>query len=215
MLAYNQHIVNNCTWRGCPWPSQRGGDAVVLRPYQLTRCCVTRATLHSDITSAGAVLQHSRRLANWRGTCEWSMGAVPARTSTLNIAMREVKRFRSHSACVHMPSVSTTYGLTRQVATTHTVAIIWPHLKAHSSPCTHPHSPVGFGYTSPSLVGCMRGALQARSLFPADRTATTLPFRVQSAESCFTGQSVDRQSVKRRPTVFSSILLTAMSITDY
>jgi len=51
-------------------------------------------------------------------------------------------------------------------------------------------------YTSPSAAAC-RATLQACTLFPADHTAAALPFGVQSAESCFSGQMVER-----RPVVF-------------
>jgi len=72
--------------------------------------------------------------------------------------------------------------------------------------------PATFGYMCPSAAAC-GAALRVCSLFPADCTAATtatLLFGVQSSESCFTGQLVER-----RPVVFGSGLLTAISIIDY
>jgi len=65
---------------------QCGSAAVALGPCQLARCCLTRGTVHSVITAAGAVLQCSHAWENWRGTCERSTGMVMARTSLLNTA---------------------------------------------------------------------------------------------------------------------------------
>jgi len=70
---------------------------------------------------------------------------------------RVVKRFRSQSVCVGMPSVSTTYGLTGQATTTRTIAIIRLHFAAHSLPCTCLPPPAGFGCMSPLVAVC--GAL--------------------------------------------------------
>jgi len=121
---------------------------------------------------------------------------------------RVVKYFRGRSMCVGMSNVSTTYGLSGQAATTRTVAIIRLHFAAPSLPCTCLPPPAGFGCMSPLVAAC--GALRACSLFPENHTATAVLFGVQSAESCFAGQLVDR-----RPAVFYSGLPTAMSIIDY
>lgn len=65
---------------------------------------------------------------------------------------------------------------------------------AHRHPAPHrlyPAAPAGLGYASPAAAGP-----RASGLFPAaDHTAAAaaLPFGVQSAESCFGGQSVDRR----------------------
>lgn len=68
----------------------------------------------------------------------------------------------------------------------------------------YPSAPTGFDYTSHSTAATPR----ACGLFTADRTAAAaaaaLPFGVQSAESCLTGQTVER-----RPTEFASGLATA------
>jgi len=157
MLAYNRHIVNNCTWCSRPRPSQRGGTAVALQPNQLARCCLIRGTVHSDVAAAGAVLQHSRALANWWGTCKRSTGVVPATTSSLNTAVCVVRHFCSWSVCVSMPSVSTLSWLTGQAATTRTIAITWltsPH-SVHLVPVYALMAAV-FSYMSPSSAAACR-----------------------------------------------------------
>jgi len=180
--------------------------------------------VHSDITAAGAVLQCSCAPANRRGTCKWSMGAVPARTSTLNRGLRHSsllntldvrgktlpwpgRACRRADTCISVRIASTTSWLTGQAATTHTIAITWPHL-------TLPHT-VHFVqvYTRCLLLGgCMSGTLRACSLFPANRTAATLPFGVQSAESF---RTFARELVGDRQSLFGSSVPTAVSLIDY
>jgi len=144
-------IIANCTWRCHPWLPQRSraDAAVALQTYHLAQCCLTRETVHSDVTTAGNVLQRSGTQANWRGTCKWSTGAVPARTSTLNTATCVVKCFRSRSVCwrytcVGVPNTSTTSWLTGQAVTTRTVAVTRLHL---------PHTVHFVSVYAPSLPG--------------------------------------------------------------
>jgi len=63
--------------------------------------------------------------------------------------------------------------------------------------------------TFPSLAVC-GATLRAYGLFLAECPATALPFRPQSPESCFAGQSIEW-----RPAVFISCLPPAMSIIDF
>jgi len=116
--------------------------------------------------------------ANWRGICKRSMGAVLARTSTLRCV---VKHFLSRSARIGLlTSACTTYGLTEQAATAHTIAITRPHLTIHSSPCTHLCPPAEFGDTSPSAAACGAHYEHVVSSRP-----TTLPFdRRHSVAAC-------------------------------
>ena len=69
----------------------------------------------------------------------------------------------------------------------------------------YPSAPTGFGYASTSAAAC-GAARRPCSLFPADpaAAAAALPFGVQSADSCFGGQSVER-----RPADLGSGLATA------
>jgi len=71
----------------------------------------------------------------------------------------------------------------------------------------YPSAPTGFGYSSQSAAACT-ATPRGCGLFAADRTAAAaaaaLPFGVQSAEQCLTGQSVER-----RPTELGSGLATA------
>jgi len=170
------------------------GAAGALGLYQLDRRGLTIETIHSNFAAAGAVLRCSHAPANHFATCKWCTDTVPARTSSLTSEMCVVKCFcgRSSTNSVGMSSANKMFQLTGQAATTHTITITKPNLTAHSLPCTHLHP---FGYKPPSVAAC--GATpQACSLFPADHTAATLPFRVQSAQSCFTincQSSRDRQ----------------------
>jgi len=169
-----------------------GGAAEALWSYQFARHRLTRETIHNDVAAAGTVLQRSRMPANCRGTCERCSGVVQLRTSMLTTTKCVVKRFHSCSACVGMPSVSTTSQLTGQAATTRT--IIQPHLTAHSWPCT-----------------CLPRRLNAESL------ARRLPCqcRRSAIQGPVSGVLLRRQLFEQWPTLFGSGLPTVVSITDY
>jgi len=83
-----------------------------------------------------------------------------------------VKRFHGWSMCIGMTSASTTSWLTRQAATTCTIAITWLHLTTHSLPCTCLCLYAGFGYMSPLAAACR---VHCKHLVCSQKTALT-PF---------------------------------------
>jgi len=131
--------------------------------------------------------------ANWQGTCERCTGAVPARTSTFTTATRVVRRFRGRSVCIGMRSASTDWKWARYDY------LYYHHhpatdLTTHSSPRTHLRPPGA----ATRLCRQLRAGLHRQyGLFSVDRTAASaaLPFRVQSAELCFTRQTVGRTEI--------------------
>jgi len=125
--------------------------------------------------------------ATQRGTCEWCMGAVPARTSMLPTATCVVRRVHIQSACVGMPCASTMSRLTGQVATTHTNTITQPYLTTHSSHCTRLLLP-----GSATRLPRLRAGSHRKHVFSSLPTA--LPLLCHSGSSERSRASSDSQS---------------------